>query len=67
MDYRFYLLNSAGKAADVEEWSCASDVAAMERAASHDHAYGAELWRGDERLSTFSGPMTPRPAERPEA
>lgn len=60
MDYRFYLLNSVGKFADVEEWDCASDVVAMERAARRDHAYGAELWRGDQRLSTFSGPMTPQ-------
>lgn len=57
MDYRFFLLNSAGKFADVEEWNCVSDVAAMERAARCDHAYGAELWRGEQRLSTFSGPM----------
>ena len=59
MDYRLYVLNSAGKFADFEEWDCASDEAAIERASDHRHAYGAELWRGTERLTVFSGAMRP--------
>jgi hypothetical protein len=63
MDYRLYVLNSAGKFADVEEWDCVSDEAALERATHHSHAYGAELWQGKRRLSTFAGPMKPGSGE----
>ena len=58
MDYRLYVLNSAGNFTDVEEWNCVSDEAALERAARHGHAYGAELWQGKRRISTFAGPMS---------
>lgn len=58
MDYRFYVLNSAGRFSDVEEWNCPSDEAALERAARQARAYGAELWQGKRKLSTFAGPMS---------
>ena len=64
MDYRLYVLNSDGKFADVEEWRCASDEAALELAARRAHAYGAELWQGERRVSTFAGPMS-RPDSHP--
>jgi len=58
MDYRFVHLNSSGKAASGEDWSCASDVEAIERAMRETPSFGAELWRGDQRLSVIAGPMT---------
>ena len=58
MDYRLFVLNSAGKFADVEEWECASDEEALEKAAHNHHAFGAELWQGTRHLSTFAGPIT---------
>lgn len=64
MDYRFVHLNSSGQAASGEDWSCASDVEAIERAMQEVPSFGAELWRGDQRLSVLAGPMT---AERDAA
>jgi hypothetical protein len=58
MDYRFVHLNSSGEAASGEDWSCASDVEAIERAMRETPSFGAELWRGDQRLSVIAGPMT---------
>jgi hypothetical protein len=58
MDYRFVHLNSSGGAASGEDWSCASDVEAIERAMRETPSFGAELWRGDQRLSILAGPMT---------
>ena len=60
MDYRLYVLDSVGRFADVEEWNCPSDVEALERATRHVHSFGAELWQGSRRLSTFAGPLEPR-------
>jgi hypothetical protein len=62
MDYRLYVLNSAGKFADVEEWDC--DPEALERAARNRHAFGAELWQGKRHLSTFAGPIAPSSEDR---
>ncbi len=58
MDYRFVHLNSSGQAASGEDWSCASDEEAIERAARETPSFGAELWRGDRRLSVMAGPLT---------
>ena len=58
MNYRFVHLNSSGKAASGEDWVCASDVEAIERAQQESPSFGSELWRGDQRLSVFAGPMT---------
>jgi len=55
MDYRFVHLNSSGEAASGEDWSCASDVEAIERASREPRTFGAELWRGDRRLSVLAG------------
>jgi hypothetical protein len=64
MIYRFVVLSSSGDAARAEDWSCASDEEAIERAAHAVPSYGAELWRGDRRVSVFAGPLN---AMRPEA
>jgi hypothetical protein len=58
MNYRFVHLNSSGEAASGEDWSCASDEEAIERAMRETPSFGAELWRGDRRLSVIAGPMT---------
>jgi hypothetical protein len=58
MEYRFLVMGSSGKTARAEEWSCASDVEAIERAARNVPSYGAELWRGDHRVSAFAGPLS---------
>jgi hypothetical protein len=58
MNYRFVHLNSSGEATSAEEWSCASDIEAIERAAQEPRSFGAELWRGDRRLSILAGPLT---------
>ena len=58
MNYRFVHLNSSGEAASGEDWSCASDVEAIERAMRETPSFGAELWRGDCRLGVMAGPMT---------
>jgi hypothetical protein len=57
MNYRFLVMNSSGKTARAEEWSCASDAEAIERASRNVPSFGAELWRGDHRLSAFAGPL----------
>ena len=67
MNYRFVHLNSSGEAASGEDWECASDVEAIERAARENPSFGAELWRGDRRLSVLAGPMTGEGAETPPA
>jgi hypothetical protein len=58
MEYRFVTLTSSGAAAHGEDWSCASDVEAIERASREVPSFGAELWRGDHRLSVFAGPFS---------
>jgi hypothetical protein len=58
MNYRFVHLSSSGAALQSEEWSCASDTEALHRAQSQVPSFGAELWRGDRRLSTFAGPLS---------
>jgi len=58
MNYRFVVLSSSGEAARAEDWSCASDEEAIERASQAVPSYGAELWREDRRLSTFAGPLS---------
>lgn len=66
MDYRFVTLDSSGAAAHAEDWSCASDDEAIERAARSVPSFGGELWRDDRRLSVFAGPLSAaRPAEPP--
>lgn len=65
MDYRFVHLNSAGEAASGEDWSCASDVEAIERARRETPSFGAELWRGDQRLSVLPGPLSADREARP--
>lgn len=66
MDYRFVILTSTGVASHAEDWSCASDVDAIERALRSVPSFGAELWRGDHRLSIFAGPLSrARPEKRP--
>jgi hypothetical protein len=63
MDYRLYVLDSAGKIAREEEWSCASEDEALERVARHVHSFGAELWLGERKVRTVAGMLSPR-AER---
>lgn len=58
MDYRFVTLTSSGAASHAEDWSCASDVEAIERASRSVPSFGAELWRGGQRLSIFAGPLS---------
>jgi hypothetical protein len=58
MNYRFVHLNSHGGAASGEDWDCASDVEAIERAQRETPSFGAEIWRGDHRLGIMAGPMS---------
>lgn len=58
MEYRFVHLNSSGEAASGEDWSCASDEEAIERAQRETPSFGAELWRGDRRISVLAGPLS---------
>ena len=58
MDYRFVHLNSSGEAASGEDWDCASDVEAIARATQETPSFGAELWRGDKRISVLAGPLS---------
>jgi hypothetical protein len=58
MDYRFVHLNSSGQASSGEDWSCASDQEAIERASLETPSFGAELWRGDKRISVLAGPLS---------
>lgn len=68
MNYRFVALTSSGEAGHAEDWSCASDEEAIERAARMVPSFGAELWRGEQRLSIFAGPLSgERPDEPPNA
>ena len=60
MNYRFLHLNSSGEAMRAEEWSCASDVEAIERASRETPSFGAELWRGDHLLRVLAGPLGDR-------
>jgi hypothetical protein len=55
MNFRYCTLDSSGQIADFEDWSCASEAEALERAARHNHAFGAELWKGDRKVSSFPG------------
>jgi hypothetical protein len=64
MEYRFVALTSSGEAGHGEDWSCASDVEAIERASRNVPSFGAELWRGDHRVSVFAGPMSRTRPER---
>lgn len=63
MEYRFVALTSSGAAGHSETWSCASDVEAIERASGEVPSFGAELWRGDHRLSVFAGPLSHAPQQ----
>jgi hypothetical protein len=66
MEYRFVALTSTGEAGHAEDWSCASDVEAIERASGQVPSFGGELWRGDHRLRVFAGPLSheTRPAKK---
>ena len=64
MDYRFVVLSSSGETARAEDWSCASDIEAIDRAAQHVPSFGAELWREDRRIRTFAGPLSGEAAPR---
>ncbi len=63
MEYRFVVLNSSGRAAHAEDWSCPSDVDAIERALRQASPYGAELWCGHRQLSMVPARLAPEPAE----
>ena len=63
MDYRLIVLSSSGKAAKIEEWACDSEAEAIARASQYVSSFGCELWRGDEHVSTFAGPLSARPGE----
>lgn len=58
MDYRFIALTSTGEAGHAEDWSCASDAEAIERASREVPSFGAELWCGQRRVSAFAGPLS---------
>jgi len=58
MEYRFVALTSSGEAGHAEDWSCASDAEAIERAAGQVPSFGGELWRGDHRVGVFAGPLS---------
>jgi hypothetical protein len=62
MDYRLLLLSSSGETANVEEWACASDVEAVDRASRHVSAFGRELWQGDRHIGAFAGSLTAQSA-----
>ncbi|MFN3522733.1 MAG: hypothetical protein ACK4YQ_10835 [Phenylobacterium sp.] len=57
MDYRLIILSSSGETADMEQWTCPSDVEAAERASRRSTSFGSELWRGDERIGVYAGRM----------
>ena len=67
MNYRFIALTSSGDASHAEDWSCASDVEAIERAARSVPSFGAELWRGKDRLRVFAGPLSRGRSNEPPA
>jgi hypothetical protein len=58
MEYRFVALTSSGEAGHAEDWSCASDVEAIERASCQVPSFGGELWCGDRRIRVFAGPLS---------
>jgi hypothetical protein len=62
MDYRYVILGSNGEPARAEDWRCPSDVEAIERASRDAHPFGAELWCGDRRVSTFPARIAPAEA-----
>jgi hypothetical protein len=61
MDYRFVVLNSSGAAQRAEDWSCASDIDAIARAAQEATPFGAELWRGDHCVRVLAGRLEAKP------
>lgn len=65
MDYRLIVLSSRGETAEVEEWNCASDMAAAERASAYVAPYGCELWRDDRRIGSYPGRMREPSQARP--
>ncbi len=65
MEYRFVALTSSGEAGHAEDWSCASDAEAIERASCQVPSFGGELWRGKHRISVFAGPMSRARPDRP--
>jgi len=65
MNYRFVTLTSSGDAGHAEDWSCASDVEAIERAARSVPSFGSELWRGDHCVSIFAGPLSRAHPDQP--
>jgi hypothetical protein len=58
MNYRLIVLNSLGEGARAEDWACASDGEAIERAATYVSSFDRELWQGDRRVGVFAGPLT---------
>jgi hypothetical protein len=67
MNYRFLVMDSSGEATRAEEWSCPSDAEAIERALRHPPSFGAELWRGDHHVTTFTGRLSGPSARAPSA
>jgi hypothetical protein len=65
MNYRFLVMSSSGKTVRAEEWCCASDIEAIERASRNVPSYGAELRRGGQRLNAFAGPLSAASDQRP--
>src|SRR4051794_4913225 len=66
MDYRLIVLSSSGKPASVENWTCASDLEAIDRASHYVSSFGRELWQGERHVSTFAGPLSIPSAEAAE-
>ena len=64
MDYRFVILNSSGAVQRAEDWSCASDIEAIERAAHEATPFGAELRRGDHCVRVLAGRLEPKPKSK---
>ena len=62
LDYRYVTLNSQGQAAHAEDWSCSSDVDAIERALQAAPPFGAELWRDDRQLTIVPPRLAAAPA-----
>lgn len=58
MDYRLIVFSSSGETAKIEDWNCASDMEAIDRAAEYVSSFGRELWQGDRHISTFAGPLS---------
>jgi hypothetical protein len=56
--YRFYYLNERGHIIDAEWVACASDTAAMARAAAkllaRRDSRGIEIWQGKRRIDTVA-------------